>query len=119
MNPTEPKVIISVEGFAARGEFTHQAEVKTAKLRRHRLARIGDLRLHVKRETPHDGPPFFVVTANAESSGPDYIAHGRGAEPEIALNAAFERLERAIADTAGVRKHNRHQQPAGVIAGLG
>ncbi len=107
MNPTEPKVILSAEGFTARPDLMERAEVKAAKLRRHEHPRVGHVRLHVRLATPHNGTKVFTVTATAETCGPDLVAHSEAARPETALNAAFTKLERAITAAAGERKHAR------------
>lgn len=109
MNLTKPTVIISPEGFTANAELTLLAEAKAAKLRRHEVARIGHVRIHVKLETPRVGAARFVVVATAETSGADLVAHSTAAKPGTAVNAAFAKLERAVSAAAGVRKHRRQK----------
>lgn len=112
MNPTEPKTILYTEGFHARFELNVLVDAKALKLRRHEYPRIGHVRIHIRRETPHSAAPRFCVSASAESRGPDFIAHGTGGIPESAINTAFDKLERAIAAAAGERKHDlRQAQP--------
>jgi ribosome-associated translation inhibitor RaiA len=109
MNLSEPKTILSAEGFSARIELTAHVEAKAAKLRRHEFPRIGHVRIHVRRETPQNDAPRFTVSATAESRGADFVAHGFGGIPESAINTAFDKLERAVAAAAGERKHDlRH-----------
>ena len=109
MNLSEPTTILCAEGFNARFELTAHVEAKAAKLRRHENPRIGHVRIHVKRETPHHDAPRFTVSATAESRGADFVAHGSGGIPESAISTAFDKLERAVAAAAGEWKHNlRH-----------
>jgi ribosome-associated translation inhibitor RaiA len=112
MNSTPPSVIIAPEGFALRPELSELAERKAEKLRRHRSPTIGHIRLHVKREAPHGAPVQFVVCATAETGGPDFIAHAAAEEPEVAIAAAFTKLDRAANEVAGARKVARHRVPA-------
>jgi ribosome-associated translation inhibitor RaiA len=112
MNQTEPKTILYTEGFHARFELNAHVDAKAAKLRRHEHPRIGHVRIHIRRETPHSDAPRFSVSASAESRGADFIAHGTGGIPESAINTAFDKLERAVAAATGERKHNlRHSPP--------
>ena len=121
MNLTDPQVILSAEGFSSSAELMAHAEVKAAKLRRHAMPRVGHVRLHLRRETPHrlalrrETPhrlaPRFTVAATAETRGMDFVAHAVAAEPEAAINAVVGKLERAVTEAAGVRKHNRHCAP--------
>lgn len=111
-HPTDPIVIVSAEGFGAGAELTARIHAKADKLHRHHSPAIGRVRVHLKRETPHEGPVDFAVCVTAETSGPDFIAHGNGEEPEFAVNSAFTRLERTIAASAGMRKHDRHAADA-------
>lgn len=114
MNPTAPAtpLLLTAEGFTARADLIALAEAKAAKLLRHRVPAVSRVRVHVKLETPHEGPPLFAACATADTAGPDFIAHGSGDEPEAAVHAVFDRLERAIADAAGLRKHKRHAAAA-------
>lgn len=109
MNPTLPHLILSAEGFTVRPDLAALAEIKAAKLRRHRLSALGHVRVHVRRVTPHATTTQFEVCITAESPGPDFVVHAVGAEPEIGLNAAFAKLERAITASVGVLKHERHR----------
>jgi ribosome-associated translation inhibitor RaiA len=109
MNVTKPQVIFAAEGFSARPDLIAHAEAKAAKLRRHETPRVGHVRIHARRETPHEGAPTFSVSATAETRGPDLVAHGSAASPETAINAAFIKLERAAKAAAGVRKISRHR----------
>lgn len=109
MNVTNPRVIVAGEGFSVHPDLILHAEAKAAKLRRHRISRVGHVRIHVRREMPHEGTPFFAVAATAETRGPDLVAHGSATKPETAINAAFVKLERAAQVAAGVKKVRRHQ----------
>ena len=109
MKPTEPKVILSAEGFTARPTLLEHAEAKATKLRRHEHPRVGHVRLHIRLETPRNGTKRFAVAATAETRGPDLVAHSVAAKPETALNAVFAKLERGIAAAAGERKHRRQK----------
>ncbi|MEO6001929.1 MAG: HPF/RaiA family ribosome-associated protein [Opitutus sp.] len=111
MNPTDPKVIVSAEGFSSSAELIAHAEAKVAKLRRHETPRIGHIRFHLRRETPHGLAPRFVISATAETRGIDFVAHAFADEPEVAINAVVGKLERAVTAAAGVRKHKRHCAP--------
>ena len=109
MNLSEPKTLFSAEGFSARPELIVHAEAKATKLRRHETFQIGHVRLHVRRERPHNGTTRFTVSATAETRGADFVAHSSAGLPESAINSAFDKLERAVAEAAGERKHNlRH-----------
>lgn len=112
MNVTKPRVIVSTEGFSVRPDLILHVEAKAAKLRRHQVPRVGHVRIHVRRETPHAGAPVFAVSAAAETRGPDLVAHGSAAKPETAINAAFVKLERAAKAAAGVKKVGRHRADA-------
>jgi len=115
MNLTEPKVILSAEGFSAHAALIAHAEAKAAKLRRHESPRVGHVRIHIRRETLRDAPARFTVAATGETRGMDFVAHSASAEPETAINAAFGKLERAVTAAAGVRKHSRHCAPVAEI----
>lgn len=112
MKFTDPKVILAAEGFKVPAGLADHAEAKAAKLRRHETPSIGDLRIHLRRESPGDGSPQFAILATAETRGADFVAHSSAAEPLTALNAAFAKLERAVTAAAGVRKHKRHLDDA-------
>jgi ribosome-associated translation inhibitor RaiA len=109
MNNTPSRVLLHAEGFAVRDELTAHAEEKAGKLLRHSHPRVQLLRFNVKLHTPHSGAPFFAVRAIAENEGPDHIVHADGAEPESAINEAVHKLERALAGSAGARKHDLHR----------
>jgi ribosome-associated translation inhibitor RaiA len=108
MNPTEPTTILYTEGFHARDELRMRVDMKAAKLRRHEHPRVGHVRIHIRRETPHSDARFSV-SAIAELRGILFNAHGLGGTPESAINTAFDKLERAVAEAAGARKRKlRH-----------
>lgn len=111
-SPTASPLLFTAEGFAARADLIALADAKVAKLLRHRSPSVGRVRVHLKLETPHEGLPVFAACATADTAGPDFVAHGSGDEPEAAVHAVFDRLERALADAAGVRKHKRHAAAA-------
>ncbi|MEY4938813.1 MAG: hypothetical protein RIQ93_548 [Verrucomicrobiota bacterium] len=109
MKFTDPKLILAAEGFTLPAGLADHAEAKAVKLRRHGTPSIGDLRIHVRLYSPHDGAAQFAVLATAETRGVDFVAHSSAAKPLAAINAAFVKLERAATAAAGVRKHNRHR----------
>jgi ribosome-associated translation inhibitor RaiA len=100
MNTPARTLILSTDGFAHRADLATHAEAKAMKLSRHAHPHVGLVRLHVKRETPHAGAPYFSTRATAEAAGPDYVAHARSPEPITAINAAFDQLERAATKAA-------------------
>ncbi len=108
MNTTPAHLLLHTDGFALREELTAHAEAKAAKLLRHSHPHVHLVRISVKRHAPHSGAPFFAVRAIAENEGPDHIVHADGPEPESAINEAMHKLERALADSAGTRKHRLH-----------
>jgi ribosome-associated translation inhibitor RaiA len=110
MNSSNAKVLLLAEGFTVRPAVTALAEKKAAKLRRHEAPRVGNVRIHVRREKPRNGVPRFAVSATGETRGLDFVAHSSGATPETALNSAFATLERAVTAAAGVRKTKRHRE---------
>jgi ribosome-associated translation inhibitor RaiA len=101
-------MILTTDGFSARAELTPHAESKVAKLLRHVHPRVQLVRVHVKLEQPHSGPTFFSVRATAERPGSDHVVHAEAAQPEMAVNAAFDKLERTLTSAAGARKHQQH-----------
>ena len=109
MNLSEPKTLLSAEGFNARPELVAHVEAKAMKLRRHEIFQIGHVRLHVRHERPHNGTTRFMVSATAETRGADFVAHSSAGVPESAINSAFDKLERAVAEAAGEWKHNLRQ----------
>jgi len=110
MNTTSPDLIFSTEGFTNRADLAAHAEEKAKKLRRRLHPRIDLVRVHIKHESPHSSPAHFAVRATAVTAGPDLVAHAESTEPTAALNAAFEKLERALAASAGALRHARHKQ---------
>jgi ribosome-associated translation inhibitor RaiA len=112
MNLSEPKTLLSAEGFSARPELVAHVEVKATKLRRHETFQIGHVRLHVRHERPHNGTMRFTVSATAETRGADFVAHSSAGLPESAINSAFDKLERAVAEAAGEWKHNQRHPRA-------
>jgi ribosome-associated translation inhibitor RaiA len=112
MNFSEPKTILSAEGFTARVELTAHVEAKAAKLRRHESPRIGHVRIHVRRDTPQYDAARYTVSATAETRGPDFVVHASGGIPESAISTAFDKLERAVTAAAGERKHKLHHPHA-------
>jgi len=116
MNTSHPPVILSTEGFTLRSDLVAHAEEKAGKLQRHLHPHVECVRLHVKRHTPHTDAPLFAVCATAEeSAGPDFVVHAASPEPVTAINAAFDKLERAVAAAARARKHwQRHDCPVEV-----
>lgn len=118
MNTSPSHVLLHTEGFALRDELSAHAEMKAGKVLRHSHPRVHLVRLTVKRHTPHSSAPFFAVRATAENEGPDHIVHADGAEPETAINEAMHKLERALAASAGARKHRMHHpSPTKLSAG--
>lgn len=107
MNTPAQALIFSTDGFAHRADLAARAEAKAVKLSRHAHPHVGLVRLHVKRETPHAGAPYFAVRATAEAAGPDYVAHTKSAEPLTAINAAFDQLERAATKAARAWKNRQ------------
>lgn len=118
MNTSPSPVLLHTEGFAMREELTAHAEAKADKLLRHSHPRVHRVRINVKRHTPHSGASFFAVRATAENEGPDHIVHADGAEPETAINEAMHKLERALAASAGARKHRMHRASLAKIAAV-
>jgi ribosome-associated translation inhibitor RaiA len=116
MNPPDPRTLTSFAGLGVRAELVTYIETKAAKLRRHRTPRVGTIRANVRYETPHGNPPYFAVCAQAEARGLEYIAHATGAEPDLAINSAFAKLERSISGTAGARRRQRHERPGADLA---
>ena len=112
MNLSEPKTLLSAEGFSARPELVAHVEMKATKLRRHETFQIGHVRLHVRHERPHNGTTRFTVSATAETRGADFVAHSSAGVPESAINSAFDKLERAVAEAAGEWKHNQRHPRA-------
>jgi len=111
MKTTSPNLIFSTEGLTNRADMADHAEDKAKKLRRRLHPRIDLVRVHIKHESPHSSPAHFAVRATAVTKGPDLmVAHAESNEPVAALNAAFEKLERALAASAGALRHSRHQQ---------
>jgi len=118
MNTTPQTVTLTTEGFPARAELTALAGEKAAKLLRHGHPRVNTVRLHVKLETPHSGVPFFAARGTTEHAGPDHVVHATAAEPEAAIRAAVDKLERALTTSAGARKHDQHHPHAIDLAGV-
>ena len=117
MNTSPAQVLLHTDGFAPRDELTAHAEAKASKLLRHSHPHVHLVRINVKRHAPHSSAPFFAVRATAENEGPDHIVHADGAEPESAINEAVHKLERALAASAGTRKHKlHHPSPAKMTA---
>jgi ribosome-associated translation inhibitor RaiA len=108
MNSIPPKVILSTEGFATRPELAAHAEEKAAKLLRHSHPRVLRLRINLKHQKPHAGQPHFFARALAEGDGANHIAHAVAAQPEAAINAVVDKLERAISSSADARKYEQH-----------
>jgi ribosome-associated translation inhibitor RaiA len=116
MNVSEPKTILSTEGFNARPELLALTQAKAAKLRRHETPTIGHVRLHVRLEAPREGPMRFTVAASAETRGLDFIVHSFAWAPEAAIASAFVKLERSVANAAKLAKHRLHESNAVEIA---
>lgn len=108
MNLNTPSVILTTEAFTSRPELHLHAETKCAKLFRHLHPRVQLVRVHVKHYAPHAEEAYFAARATAEHSGPDHVVHAEGNEPESAINAVVDKLERALASAAGLRKHQMH-----------
>ena len=118
MNNAPSRVLLHTEDFALRDELATHAEAKAGKVLRHSHPRVHLVRLTVKRHTPHSGAPFFAVRAIAENEGPDHVVHADGAAPESAINEAVNKLERALAGSAGARRHNlRRASSINTVAG--
>ncbi len=105
-------ILLTTEGFTAHTELTAHAASKAARLFRHGEPRVDRVRLHLKREAPHSAPPYFAARAIAQNAGPDHVAHAEAPEPETALNAVVEKLERALTATARAHKHRQHHPHA-------
>ncbi|HEX2855331.1 MAG TPA: HPF/RaiA family ribosome-associated protein [Opitutaceae bacterium] len=108
MNTSSPKILLSTEGFLTSLDLIDYADGKAAKLLRHEHPRVHLVRLHLKRETPHSGAPHFSARATAEHAGPDHVVHASGSHPEAAINAAVDKLERALTGAAGAARHLKH-----------
>jgi ribosome-associated translation inhibitor RaiA len=108
MNTPSQKVLLTTEGFLTSIDLIDHAEGKAAKLLRHEHPRVHLVRIHVKRETVHSGAPRFSARAMAERFGPDHVVHATGGQPETAVNAAIDKLERAVLSAVGAAKHNKH-----------
>lgn len=117
MNASPSRILLHTDGFALRDELTAHAEAKAAKVLRHTHPRVHLVRVAVRLNTPHSGAPFFSARATAENEGPDHIVHADGVEPEVAINEVMRKLERALADSAGARKHRLHH-PSPIKAAL-
>ena len=116
MNSNPTNLIFSTEGFANRADLAMHSEDKMAKLLRHAQPHVDRVRVHVKREAPHSRAPYFAVCATAESAGPNYVAHAESAEPVVAINAAFDKLERSVLAAARARTHQRrHAEHAELV----
>jgi ribosome-associated translation inhibitor RaiA len=117
--PFVPEFNFSADGFVASADLTAVAELKAAKLRRHAHPPIGSIRVRVARETPHSGAPRFLVYATAHRPGADCIVHSAADEPLPALDAAFRKLERAVAGVAGeMKSERRHPHAVELVADL-
>jgi ribosome-associated translation inhibitor RaiA len=117
MNTNPPSLILSTAGFANRADFTTHVNEKVTKLLRHVHPQLGLVRVHVKRETPHSRPAYFAARAIVETAGPDYLAHAEAAEPETAIDVAFDKLERAVTAAVRARKHQqKHDSPVALGA---
>lgn len=112
MTIAKSPVILLAEGFTVRPALAAHAEARAVKLRRHESPRVGQVRVHIRREKSRNGPARFAVSATGETRGLDFVAHSSAARPEIAINAAFATLERAVAGAAGLRKVRRHRDAA-------
>ena len=112
MNDAKSTVILLAEGFVVRPALAAHAEVRALKLRRHESPRVGQVRIHIRREKSRTGPARFAGSATGETRGLDFVAHSSAARPETAINAAFATLERAVAGAAGLRKVRRHREAA-------
>ena len=117
MNVSPHDVLLTTEGFTAGPELTAHATSKAGKLFRHGEPRVNRVRLHLKRESPHSAPPYFAARAIAQNAGPDHVVHAEAAEPETALNAVVEKLERALTATARAHQHRQHHPHAIDLAG--
>ena len=109
MKTSPAHVLLTTEGFSPRDDLALLAEAKGAKILRHLNPRVHLVRVHVKRQAPRSGAPFFAARATAENEGPDHVTHAEGAEPATAVNQVIAKLERALAGTAGARKHRWHE----------
>lgn len=115
MNTPTSRLILTSEGFSPREEDRTHADEKAAKVLRHTTPRVDLVRLHLKRETPHSAPVRFTARATAEHAGPDHVIHAEADEPATAINTAFAKLERVLSSVAGLRKHERHVDPAPAV----
>ena len=111
--PTAPEMILFADGFTAGPELVSVAEAKAAKLHRHAHPRIGSIRVRVTRETPHSEAPHFSVCLTARRSGAECVVHSVATEPEPAVDEAFHKLERLIANVSGERRAER-RHPHGI-----
>lgn len=108
MNHSHSNAIVSLDGFTASAELAERIENKSAKLRRHDHPKVGSLHLNLKLEKPHAAPVSFKGTATMRCGTRDTAIHAEGATPEILVNELFTKLERALHEFSGERKHARH-----------
>jgi hypothetical protein len=99
------------EGFIATPPLFLLFHRGAARIFRHLHPRPYSVALHVKYETPHQGPPQFTAWGVAGSPGPDHVVHAAGNEPGPAVTAALRKLERSVIGAAGLRKQRRHRLP--------